>query len=245
MESDAEATRKQEALSAYRAKLLQHKERTLRPRRAPPRARRPRFNPTCLLESEASVSQELDAKVRALREEVKKTRKEFDKSEEDLKALQSVGQIIGEVLRQLDAERCASSERSRAPRACSPALRSHREGVQRAALRGGRANKAGQGEADAGHARGARHDDADNHARAAARGAPRLSAQRFASWLARTELFAFLCPRLFRSPHAQVDPVVFNMLHETTGSVRQPSCFSRGCPSPCHLPRWTTAPSAG
>ncbi len=32
-------------------------------------------------------------------------RQEFDKTEDDLKALQSVGQIIGEVLRQLDSER--------------------------------------------------------------------------------------------------------------------------------------------
>ncbi len=30
----------------------------------------------------------------------------YDKTEDDLKALQSVGQIIGEVLRQLDDERC-------------------------------------------------------------------------------------------------------------------------------------------
>jgi 26S proteasome regulatory subunit T4 len=32
--------------------------------------------------------------------------KDFDKSENDIKALQSVGQIIGEVLKQLDEERC-------------------------------------------------------------------------------------------------------------------------------------------
>ena len=32
--------------------------------------------------------------------------KDFDKSENDIKALQSVGQIIGEVLKQLDNERC-------------------------------------------------------------------------------------------------------------------------------------------
>lgn len=31
--------------------------------------------------------------------------KEYNKTEDDLKALQSVGQIIGDVLRQLDAER--------------------------------------------------------------------------------------------------------------------------------------------
>ena len=49
---------------------------------------------------------EVDAKVRQLRESVAAAKKEFDKTEDDLKALQSVGQIIGEVLRQLDAERC-------------------------------------------------------------------------------------------------------------------------------------------
>lgn len=32
--------------------------------------------------------------------------KDFDKSEDDIKALQSVGQVIGEVLKQLDEERC-------------------------------------------------------------------------------------------------------------------------------------------
>lgn len=38
---------------------------------------------------------------------MKDTKKQFDKTEDDLKALQSMGQIIGEVLRQLDEERCA------------------------------------------------------------------------------------------------------------------------------------------
>jgi 26S proteasome regulatory subunit T4 len=32
--------------------------------------------------------------------------KAFDKTEDDIKALQSVGQIIGEVLKQLDEDRC-------------------------------------------------------------------------------------------------------------------------------------------
>eukprot|EP00232_Nephroselmis_pyriformis_P004919 CAMPEP_0182913050 /NCGR_PEP_ID=MMETSP0034_2-20130328/37831_1 /TAXON_ID=156128 /ORGANISM="Nephroselmis pyriformis, Strain CCMP717" /LENGTH=429 /DNA_ID=CAMNT_0025049751 /DNA_START=133 /DNA_END=1420 /DNA_ORIENTATION=- len=48
---------------------------------------------------------ELDAKVRSLRQALKDSKKEYDKTEDDLKALQSVGQIIGEVLRQLDEER--------------------------------------------------------------------------------------------------------------------------------------------
>lgn len=49
---------------------------------------------------------EIDTKVRALRDSVKELKKEYDRTEDDLKALQSVGQIIGEVLRQLDEERC-------------------------------------------------------------------------------------------------------------------------------------------
>ncbi|KAK9840986.1 hypothetical protein WJX81_004031 [Elliptochloris bilobata] len=65
--------RKQQALSDYQKKLLQHKE--------------------------------VDAKVRTLRDQVKVSKGEYDKTEDDLKALQSVGQIIGEVLRQLDEER--------------------------------------------------------------------------------------------------------------------------------------------
>jgi ATP-dependent 26S proteasome regulatory subunit len=38
--------------------------------------------------------------------ELKELHKQYDKSEDDLKSLQSVGQMIGEVLRQLDDERC-------------------------------------------------------------------------------------------------------------------------------------------
>lgn len=34
--------------------------------------------------------------------------RDFEKTENDMKALQSVGQIIGEVLKQLDEERCES-----------------------------------------------------------------------------------------------------------------------------------------
>ena len=48
---------------------------------------------------------EVDTKVRSLRDAVKELKRDYDKTEDDLKALQSVGQIIGEVLRQLDEER--------------------------------------------------------------------------------------------------------------------------------------------
>ncbi|CAI5947187.1 unnamed protein product [Closterium sp. NIES-64] len=68
-----EEQRKQQALVDYRKKLLQLRE--------------------------------LEARVKTLRENLKGARKDYDKTEDDLKALQSVGQIIGEVLRQLDEER--------------------------------------------------------------------------------------------------------------------------------------------
>jgi len=45
----------------------------------------------------------------AVRESLKNAKKDFTKTEDDLKSLQSVGQIIGEVLRPLDNERCKSS----------------------------------------------------------------------------------------------------------------------------------------
>ncbi|GBC05583.1 hypothetical protein RclHR1_00630030 [Rhizophagus clarus] len=48
---------------------------------------------------------EIDAKVKEFRLGLRDLEKQYDKTEEDIKALQSVGQIIGEVLKQLDEER--------------------------------------------------------------------------------------------------------------------------------------------
>ncbi|XP_042981543.1 26S proteasome regulatory subunit S10B homolog B-like isoform X2 [Carya illinoinensis] len=48
---------------------------------------------------------ELESRVRLVRENLRAAKKEFGKTEDDLKSLQSVGQIIGEVLRPLDNER--------------------------------------------------------------------------------------------------------------------------------------------
>lgn len=67
---------------------------------------------------------EVDAKVRGLREQAQELKVEYDKTEDDLKALQSVGQIIGEVLRQLDEERCECSA------TCACALAHSNEGLQ-------------------------------------------------------------------------------------------------------------------
>lgn len=51
-------------------------------------------------------SREWEAKLKNLRLEIRGLQRDFDVSEENIKALQSVGQIIGEVLKQLDEERC-------------------------------------------------------------------------------------------------------------------------------------------
>ncbi|CAN1320172.1 26S proteasome regulatory subunit S10B homolog B [Linum perenne] len=48
---------------------------------------------------------ELESRSRAGKESLRASKKEFAKTEDDLKSLQSVGQIIGEVLRPLDNER--------------------------------------------------------------------------------------------------------------------------------------------
>ena len=53
-----------------------------------------------------------------MREQLKELTKEYDKSENDLKALQSVGQIVGEVLKQLTEDKCEwpfQSSRSLSP----------------------------------------------------------------------------------------------------------------------------------
>lgn len=51
-------------------------------------------------------SREWETKLKNLRMEIKGLQKEYEQTEENIKALQSVGQIIGEVLKQLDDERC-------------------------------------------------------------------------------------------------------------------------------------------
>ncbi|XP_059098373.1 26S proteasome regulatory subunit 10B-like, partial [Tigriopus californicus] len=48
---------------------------------------------------------EIEAKLKTMREDSKALSQQYDKSENDLKALQSVGQIVGEVLRQLTEEK--------------------------------------------------------------------------------------------------------------------------------------------
>lgn len=67
-------------------------------------------------------SREWEAKLKGLRQEIKGLVKDFDQTEDNIKALQSVGQIIGEVLKQLDEERCEL------PRALESRINHSREG---------------------------------------------------------------------------------------------------------------------
>ncbi|CAH9131810.1 unnamed protein product [Cuscuta epithymum] len=48
---------------------------------------------------------ELESRLRTVRDNLRAAKKDFNKTEDDLKSLQSIGQIIGEVLRPLDHER--------------------------------------------------------------------------------------------------------------------------------------------
>ena len=47
---------------------------------------------------------EIDGRLKELSEQLKELTKQYEKSESDLKAVQSVGQIVGEVLEQLTEE---------------------------------------------------------------------------------------------------------------------------------------------
>jgi hypothetical protein len=110
--------RKQKALHDFRAKLLQHKEVNDRVRSSTCCAIKSTFLSSTTI---ASPSQPcwLNHMLIVLqlpwhcsvREDFKTQKRAYDKSEDDLKALQSVGQIIGEVLRQLDDEKCTPPPR--------------------------------------------------------------------------------------------------------------------------------------
>ncbi|XP_061996562.1 uncharacterized protein LOC133714453 [Rosa rugosa] len=60
--------------------------------------------------------QHKELQVRAVRENLQGAKNDFGKTEDDLKSLQSVGQIIGEVLRPLDYERYSASGNGTHPR---------------------------------------------------------------------------------------------------------------------------------
>lgn len=83
---------REKSLQEYRKKLLEHKEVESR-----------------LKESKQTIICRLFKELItfiSVREQLKDLTKQYDKSENDLKALQSMGQIVGEVLKQLTEEKC-------------------------------------------------------------------------------------------------------------------------------------------
>lgn len=58
--------------------------------------------------AELLKSRELESKLKEIRLQLRDLNKEYERTEDSIKALQSVGQIIGEVLKQLPDERCTS-----------------------------------------------------------------------------------------------------------------------------------------
>lgn len=108
-------------------------------------------------------SREWESKLKALRQDIKGLQKEYDHTEDNIKALQSVGQIIGEVLKQLDDERCefdiAIANISDVYSYCQSIIRSEICGWMQV--------EGGQGEAQARNACGTRYDDTHDNAHAA------------------------------------------------------------------------------
>lgn len=68
-----------------------------------------------LLKAKLIESRNAEASLKALRLEIKGLERDYNKTEDNIKALQSVGQIIGEVLKQLDEERCECAIYARFP----------------------------------------------------------------------------------------------------------------------------------
>lgn len=95
-------TSRERGLQDYRKKLLEHKE-------VESRLKESKFARGYVLIIQFSLSSFsilFFIFYSPVREQLKVLTKQFDKSEDDLKALQSVGQIVGEVLKQLTEDKC-------------------------------------------------------------------------------------------------------------------------------------------
>lgn len=118
-------------------------------------------------------TREWEAKLRGLRLEIKGQQKEFDLSEDNIKALQSVGQIIGEVLKQLDEERCKSLiHHKTTSNNVADLLGSHCESIIGTSICRRLPIEAGKVEAQARSKSSTGHDNTHNHAHATTRSRP-------------------------------------------------------------------------
>ena len=113
-------------------------------------------------------SREWEAKLKDLRMGIKGLQSEFETTEENIKALQSVGQIIGEVLKQLDEERCMFNVQSTIHQQMLT-LFSYRQSIIWSSIRRRLPLEGRQGEAQTRHESCPRYDYPHNHANAAPR----------------------------------------------------------------------------
>jgi len=74
---------------------------------------------------------DVETRLKTLRMEDRDLEKKYEKSENDIKALQSVGQIVGEVLKQLTEDKCECALLQLLNVSCS-----HRKSNERAAICG-------------------------------------------------------------------------------------------------------------
>ena len=118
-------------------------------------------------------SREMEAKLKTLRIDIKGLQKDFDTTEDNIKALQSVGQIIGEVLKQLDEERCKTRSFRSHPlgeiratwwQHAEFAANSHRQSILWSQIRRWLSIKGRPCETKTRHTCGARHDYFDDNA---------------------------------------------------------------------------------
>ncbi|RZS04220.1 hypothetical protein BHM03_00034513 [Ensete ventricosum] len=103
-----DAVRRRSAVADYRKKLLHNKELDSRLKTcAYPDLPRSAFSFENCKQTLLTTIIMIMIELNAVRENLRTSKKEFARTEDDLKSLQSVGQIIGEVLRPLDNERLA------------------------------------------------------------------------------------------------------------------------------------------
>ena len=104
----SEDERRQKSLEEYRRRLIEHRELDAKLKKS-------KGTLLCVRENGRSLCSQSIVYTPppyslTVREELRELTKDFDKSEEDLKSLQSgVGQIVGEVLRQLTEDKCECS----------------------------------------------------------------------------------------------------------------------------------------
>lgn len=113
---------------------------------------------------------EWESKLKTLRLGIKDLQRDFDISEENIKALQSVGQIIGEVLKQLDEERCMISICKLKNRITLTNWNSYRQGILRTPLCRRLPFQGRQVQVETGSPCRSRYDNAYDHADAATGG---------------------------------------------------------------------------